>query len=170
MIKLGKLNIIVAANQNLVIGKNNDLPWHLPEDLKHFKKITNGHTVIMGRKCWESIPENFRPLPNRTNIVITRNLNYKVDGAEISNNLKQTLTSNLMNGKEVFIIGGGEIYKKAFKLVDYLYMTKVFKTIPDGDTYLKGFNENEWEITKVSELKEYNGIHYRFEEYKRIKF
>ena len=70
------INIIVAASTNMVIGKNNDLPWYLPTDMKHFKDITKGHIVVMGRKCWESIPEKYRPLPNRTNFVVTRNKDY----------------------------------------------------------------------------------------------
>ena len=84
---MSKISIIAAASENLVIGKDNDLPWNLPSDLKNFKKITEGNFVIMGRKCWESIPEKFRPLPNRHNIVISRDPNYKAVGAAVINDL-----------------------------------------------------------------------------------
>lgn len=167
---LANINIIVAANEDLAIGKGNDLPWHLPGDLKNFKELTEGHPVIMGRKCWESLPEKFRPLPNRTNIVLTRDTNYKAEGAEVRHNLKEAVMSYLPIAKEIFIIGGGEIYKKAFKMADYLYFTRVFKPIPDADTFLIGFNKDEWEVTKSSGLLEDNGIPYKIEEYKRIKY
>ena len=81
--KTGKISIIVAASSNLVIGKDNDIPWHIPTDLKSFKKITEGSPVIMGRKCWESIPERYRPLPKRANVVLSRNPDYKAEGAEL---------------------------------------------------------------------------------------
>jgi dihydrofolate reductase len=165
--KLANINMIVAANEDMAIGQDNDLPWHLPNDLKNFKEITNGHPVIMGRKCWESIPEKFRPLPNRTNIVLTRNGDYFAKGAKVRHNLKDAVEEFMVNNDELFIIGGAQIYKEAFEICDYLYFTRVFCPIPKADTFLEGFDKDKWEIMNMSGLKEDNGIPYRFETYKR---
>src|SRR5689334_17373843 len=88
---VANINIIVAASDNNCIGRNNDLPWNLPTDLKRFKEITSGHIVVMGRKCWESIPEKYRPLPKRTNVIITRNKDYKAEGAHVRHDLHEAL-------------------------------------------------------------------------------
>lgn len=163
---MSRINIIVAVTNNMVIGKNNDLPWQLPSDLKNFKKITNGATVIMGRKCWESIPEKFRPLPNRLNIVITRNESYVADGAATLSDLTGLLNRLRENDEDddVFVIGGSDIYKDSFKLADKLYLTKIDAEV-EGDVFLQGLDFNEWVLIDSSDQIYENGFNYKFEIY-----
>jgi len=160
---MSKISIIAAASKNMVIGKDNDLPWNLPSDLKSFKKITEGHFVIMGRKCWESIPEKFRPLPKRDNIVITRDPHYEAKGAAVINDLETIIRVFKNDGEEgeVFIIGGAQIYKETFKHADKLYLTQIFSEV-EGDTYLEGLDFNEWALAETSEDFIENGIEFRF--------
>ena len=123
-----KVSLIVAVSENGVIGKDNDLIWHLPKDMKFFKETTMGYHVIMGRKNFESIPHKFRPLPNRTNIVITRQSDYKAEGCIVVNSVEEALKVAKSHGEnEAFIIGGGQIYKLALdaNLVDKVYLTKI---------------------------------------------
>ena len=160
-----KVSLIVAVANNGVIGKDNDLIWHLPKDMGFFKETTLGHHVIMGRKNFESIPERFRPLPNRTNVIITRNSDYKAEGCVVVNSVKQGLEVAKENGdKEPFIIGGGQIYKLALEnnLVDKIYLTKVHHTF-DGDTFFPELN-NEWkEVNKtVNKADEKHAYDYDF--------
>ena len=113
------ISLIVAISENQVIGKNNKLAWNLPDDMNYFSSITSGHSVIMGRKNWESIPDKYRPLPNRRNIVVTRNKNYKAKKAEIVGSIEKAIKISRNNSdEEIFIIGGGEIYKDSFKFID----------------------------------------------------
>ena len=145
-----KVSIIVAVAENGVIGKDNDLIWHLPKDMRFFKETTMGHHVIMGRKNFESIPERFRPLPNRTNVVITRQSDYQAEGCLVVNSLKTALEIAQHNGdKEPFIIGGGQIYKLALEenLVDKIYLTKVYQAF-DGDTFFPKLSEEWQEINR----------------------
>jgi dihydrofolate reductase len=168
---MSKISIIVAASDNLAIGKDNKLLWTLPSDMNYFKRITNGNMVVMGKNTWESIPIRFRPLPNRNNVVLTRDLEYEAAGASIVNNL-DILLQTLKTGypeKEIFVIGGGEIYKKAFKYADKLYLTRVHTEI-DGDTFLEGFDKNEWALASKSETKTENGLDFTFEVYDRLIF
>jgi dihydrofolate reductase len=166
---MSKISIIAAATKDLVIGKNNDLPWHLPTDLKKFKEITEDSFVIMGRKCWESIPEKFRPLPNRDNIIITRDLDYAAAGATVINDLETIIRVFKNDGEvgEVFIIGGSEIYKETFKHADKLYLTQIFNEI-EGDTYLEGLDFNEWVLTETSEHFIENDIEFRFTTFDKL--
>lgn len=138
-------SIIVAASENNVIGKDNDLLWTLPTDMKFFKETTMGGTVIMGRKTWESIPPKYRPLEGRINIMITRQKNYVAKGCIVVDSLSQAMSKS-PNNKKCFIIGGGEIYKESLNFVDRVYLTHV-KTIIDGDTYFPELEEGKWEIT-----------------------
>lgn len=124
------LNIIVAIDENKAIGKNNQLLWHLPNDLKFFKKTTSGHTVIMGRKTYDSIG---KPLPNRRNIVISGNKDLKIEGAEICNSLQEAI-DKCATENEVFIIGGAEIYRQAYPLTKRFYITQVHHSF-DADTF-----------------------------------
>ena len=153
-------------SNNFVIGKNNTLPWHLPTDLKYFKDTTKGHTVVMGRKCWESIPENYRPLPNRKNIVVSRNKDYVAKGAIVINDLEQILSSNENNFEQIFIIGGAELYKEAFKYANKLFLTQIFQDV-DGDIILEGLNSKDWCLYEGSEIYEENGFKFRFELYQK---
>ena len=123
------INMIVATSSNNQIGINNELPWHISEDLKYFRKVTNGKTVLMGRKTFESIG---RPLPNRRNIVLTRDPHFAHEGIEVVHSIKEAL--ELCHAEEnMFIIGGGEIYAAFLPYADYLYITLVDKVI-EGDT------------------------------------
>lgn len=160
------INIIVATSTNLVIGKDNDLPWHLPTDMKYFKDTTKEHIVVMGRKCWESIPEKYRPLPNRTNIVMSRDKNYVAEGATVSDDLKHILTMHENSDKEVFIIGGAGLYKEAFKYAHKLFLTQIYSDV-EGDVYLEGLENKDWCLVEGSEIHEENGFKFRFELYKK---
>ena len=144
-----KVSLIVAVSENGVIGKDNDLIWHLPKDMKFFKDKTMGHHVIMGRKNFESIPHKFRPLPNRTNIVITRQSDYKAEDSIVVNSVEEALKVAKSNGEnEAFIIGGGQIYKLALEanLIDRIYLTKIHHSF-DGDTFFTELS-SDWEEIK----------------------
>jgi dihydrofolate reductase len=159
---MGKINIIVAVSANNVIGKGNDLPWHLPKEFKYFKETTKGSTVIMGRKCWESLPQKFRPLPNRLNVVLTKDKDYEADGAMVAHDLESTLKAFKNSSSDIFIIGGSEIYNQSFKHADKLYLTRILSEV-DGDVYLKGFNPDEWDEFRVDAIEhEENGLKYVF--------
>ncbi|NJN41358.1 MAG: dihydrofolate reductase [Flammeovirgaceae bacterium] len=138
------ISLIAAVSKNRVIGRNNDLPWHLPDDMKYFMKTTSGHHVIMGRKNYQSIPEKFRPLPNRTNIVVTRQSIFEAPGCTIANNINESLNIARVAGeKEVFIIGGAEIYIEGIAIAEKLYLTEINATI-NGDTYFPEFDKTKW--------------------------
>jgi len=159
------ISIIVAKSENSCIGIKNKLPWHLSEDLKHFKKITEGHKVIMGRKTFESILDFLgKPLPNRENIVITRNKSYNQKNCTVVNSLEEAI--NLINSdQEAFIIGGAEIYNQAIKQADKLYITEV-KTEIDGDKFFPELDKNWLEISREYHTKdEKNKYDFDFVEY-----
>lgn len=133
-----KLSIIVAMDTNRVIGHNNQLPWHLPADLQHVKKLTLNHSIVMGRKNYESIG---RPLPKRRNIILSRS-NYAASGCEIANSVEEVFEM-CKNEDEVFIFGGEEIYKLFLPYVDKMYITLIHRKF-DGDTYFPQVDMNEW--------------------------
>jgi len=142
-----KLSLICAMDENMVIGRNNRLPWHLPEDLKYFKRTTMGKCIIMGRKTYESIG---RPLPGRTNIIVTRNRDYEVDNARVVDSLSDAIAmaenvAFIDGTDEAFIIGGAELYRHALPFVDRLHLTMVHTEIEDGDTYFPDLDVQEWE-------------------------
>ncbi len=142
------ISLIAAVSHNRVIGKNNDLPWHLPDDMKFFMQTTKGHHCIMGRKNYESLPEKFKPLPNRTNIVITRQKNFNAPGCLVMNAIDQGLSvAQNNNENEVFIIGGAEIYREAMEQTHRMYLTEIYAEI-DGDTYFPTFNKHLWKEIK----------------------
>jgi len=161
---------IVATDLNNAIGKNNQLLWHLPADMKFFKEKTTGHVVITGRKNYESIPEKYRPLPNRTNIVITRNVNYQAPGAIVVQNLEEAINkAKQLNTETVFIIGGGEIYKLALPKAEIIYRTLVFGEW-EADTFFPEINPDVFQKTEeIHHLKdEKNPYDYSFQTYRRI--
>jgi len=135
------ISLMVAAAENNVIGKDNRLLWHLPDDLKFFKQTTSGHSIIMGRKTYESVG---RPLPNRRNLIITRQARYTVEGAEVVQSLNDAL-ARCTSEKEVFVVGGGEIYRLALPLADRIYMTRVH-AVPEGDVYFPVLNPEDWSL------------------------
>jgi dihydrofolate reductase len=159
------IKIIVATSRNRVIGNDNTLIWHLPADLKNFKRLTTGSAIIMGRKTYESIG---KPLPYRRNIIITRDKNYKVDNCEIVNSLEEAL---LICFENCFIIGGGEIYKQVLPIADEIYLTLIDEDF-EGDTYFPEIKEEEWfEVSKeYFEPDEKNKHKYSFIKYERYKF
>jgi len=142
------LTMIAAAGEDNSLGKDNALIWHLSNDLKRFKTLTNGHHIIMGRKTFESFP---KPLPNRTHIVITRNTDYKVpEGVIVVNSLEEAL-KQIINDDEAFIIGGGEIYKQALPVVDKIELTRVHESFKDADTFFPAIDESIWkEVSRTT--------------------
>ncbi len=150
------VSVIVAVSENNVIGKDNDLIWHLPNDMKFFKDKTMGHHVIMGRKNFESIPKKYRPLTQRENIIISRNKKYIADGCFVVDSIKEALSIAKNNKeKEVFIIGGGEIYKIALelKLVDQIYITRIHETFT-GDTFFPKIGIEWKEVSRKKQKKD----------------
>jgi dihydrofolate reductase len=138
------ISLIAALTKNRVIGKNNDLPWYLPDDMKFFMQTTKGHHTIMGRKNYESIPEKFRPLPNRTNIVITHQPSFKAPGCIVVNSIERGLDISRNNGeRETFVIGGAEIYRLGMPYAKRLYLTEIDAVI-EGDTFFPDVDQNEW--------------------------
>ena len=160
------IKIIVAMASNGVIGKENGLPWVLPTDMKHFKNITSGHSVLMGRKCWESIPDKFRPLPNRNNIVLTRNTSYVAKGATVEHSLEDVISKFKKSNNVLFIIGGSEIYNESFKHAKSMFLTNIYNEV-DGDIYLTGLNNKEWDMKEMSELIHENGLTYTINYYEK---
>ena len=156
------LSLIAAMADDRVIGINNTLPWHLPEDLKHFKATTLGKPVIMGRKTWESLG---RPLPGRRNIVISRNADYAVNGGELSSSLENAIAASAAE-EEVFVIGGAELYRLAIPLAQRIYLTEVSGTYA-GDAYFPELSPKEWaEVSRSAQISS-TGIHYSFVVYQR---
>ena len=146
-----KVSLIVAVAENGVIGKDNDLVWYLPKDIRFFKETTMGHYVIMGRKNFESIPHKYRPLPNRTNIIITRQSEYKAEECIVVNSVETALKIAKNNGDiEPFIIGGGQIYRIAIEknLVDKIYLTKIHHSFK-GDTFFPELSSDWRETNKI---------------------
>ncbi len=141
------LALIVAHAQNRVIGADNDMPWHYPEDLKHFKRTTLGHAMIMGRLSCEALP---KALPKRRNIVVTRNANYQREGFEVFTDLDQAIAAARETDEEPFIIGGGQIYGLALPQITKMYITEIQKSF-DGDAYFPEYNEAEWNETERRE-------------------
>jgi dihydrofolate reductase len=158
------IKIIVAISKNHVIGNNNSLIWHLPVDLKNFKKLTTGSAIIMGRKTYESIG---KPLPYRRNIIITRDENYRVENCEVVNSLEEAL---LICYENCFIIGGGEIYKQSLSIADELYLTLIDEEF-EGDTYFPEIGEDWFESERQDfEPDDKNKYKYSFIKYERYKF
>lgn len=165
-IKKPEITLIAAAAENNVIGKDNQLIWHLADDLQRFKSLTSGHYIIMGRKTFESFP---KPLPNRTHIVITRQKNYTVpEGVIVVNNLEDALDA-AKKDKQPFIIGGGEIYRQAIKYANKIELTRVHDSF-EGDTYFPSIDKGIWtEVARTLHKKDLNNDYsYSFITYKRI--
>lgn len=159
------INIIVAIANNNAIGKDNDLLWHISEDLKYFKSTTLGCPIIMGRNTWNSLP--FKPLPKRENIIISRNKDYKVQGATVINSVEEAILY-AKQFDQAFIMGGGMLYNAALPFCDKLYITKVFKDF-EADTFFPEIDLNTWTIESESEIKTdpNNSLEFQFLVYKR---
>jgi dihydrofolate reductase len=161
------ISIIVAVSEDLGIGKDNELLWHISEDLKRFKKLTLGNTVIMGKKTWESLPR--RPLPGRKNIVLTDDPNELIDFSVTAYSIDDAL-SKCGDNEEIFIIGGGSIYRQFMPVADRLCITHVHKKAP-ADVYFPEIDPGIWEVTEKEEFKlnENNSIPYTYTIYQRRK-
>lgn len=139
------ISMIAAIGKNLELGKSNDLIWHFKEDMKFFKETTTGHTVIMGRKTFESLP---KALPNRTNIVISSNKDYTAEGALVVSSADEAIKS--ADGDEVFIIGGGRVYSEFLPLADKLYLTEIDDSCNDADTFFPSFVKSLYDREQLS--------------------
>lgn len=161
-----KISCVVAVAKNNVIGKDNDIPWYLPADLKYFKKITMGHHILMGRKCYSSIG---RPLPKRTNVIITRDPYYIVSNCIVTHSIEEALEIAYDNKeKEVMVIGGGTIYDQTKDMWDKLYITEVDLEV-DGDVHFPTIDFDQWELISEEPHKpdEKNKFPYTFKVYER---
>ncbi|MBI4089416.1 MAG: dihydrofolate reductase [Candidatus Levybacteria bacterium] len=160
-----KISIIAAIGKNRELGKNGKIPWHIPEDFKRFKALTSGHPVIMGRKTWESLP--IKPLPGRYNIVITRDVGFKINDLRkgkdftVANSLEEALrlTKSAQGDNEVFVIGGGQIYQQAIGIADKLYLTIVEGTF-DADTFFPDYSDFKKKV--FEQAGESEGYKYKF--------
>lgn len=163
------ISIVVATARGNVIGKANDLPWYLPADLKHFKQLTEGHTVVMGRKTFESIMARLgKPLPNRRNIVITRDPDYKAPGARVVYSLEAALREQKADD-QLFVIGGAQIYEQALSLVERVYLTQVEADI-QGDAFLPELAASQWQevSSEPHQADERNPHNYSFKVFDRV--
>jgi len=149
--------MIVARSRNHVIGRDNQMPWKISADLQFFKRVTMGHPVIMGRKTWESIG---RPLPGRRNIVVSRNPDLQLTGAELAGSLDDAL-QRLSESPRVFVIGGEQLFKQAFDKADRLYITEIEIDVADGDTFFEVPNESSWKEVERTPGSE-GEIHFNF--------
>lgn len=170
-----KLGMIWAQSSSGVIGKKGDMPWHLPEDLAHFKAVTLGMPVIMGRRTWESLPERFRPLPGRLNIVVTRNRDFVANGAQTVANLDdafELINSQYGQGSDeaevdAWIMGGGELYRHGMPHADTLMVTQIFIDVQGADTFAPEIDES-WQLVSPGEvLQSSTGLKFKFERYGR---
>ena len=161
---MSRLSIIVAMAKNRTIGVNNTLPWHIPQDLKHFKALTMGHHMIMGRKTFESIG---KPLPGRTTVVVTRNRELKIDGCIMSRSLQEAITA-CENDEEIFIVGGAEIFEQALPLTDTMYVTEIQQEV-EGDVHFPVFDKKLWrEVSREHHSQEIpQPLEYHFVTYQR---
>ena len=160
-----KLSIVVACSTNDVIGINNQLPWYLPADLKFFKNTTNGHTIIMGRKTFESIG---KPLPNRENIVISRAKNFEANGIIVKHSIEDAI-DYCKQKEEVFVIGGANIYAQILNKIDRIYLTRVHTIIENGDAFFSIKDTENWKlVSSETHTKDEKNIYdYTFEIYEK---
>ena len=163
-----QLTLIAAVARNGVIGIDNRLPWHLPADLRHFKALTSGHAVIMGRKTWESLPAKFRPLPGRRNIVVTRDAGYRAEGAVVALSLSAALAAagEGEGDGEAFLIGGAELYATALPLADRLQLTEIDASF-EGDTWFPAIDPGLWHEVARQAHRGDEGFDYAFVTYER---
>ena len=160
-----KLNLIYARAANGVIGKDGAMPWHLPEDLAHFKRLTQGHPVIMGRKTWDSLPVRFRPLPGRANIVVTRQADWNEIGAQRASSLREALSMAEQTDSEAWIIGGAQIYAQALPLASRVEVTEIGRDF-DGDAHAPQLGP-EWQEVARSRHVGSGGLPFSFVTYER---
>jgi dihydrofolate reductase len=153
--------LVVAHSANRVIGRDGGLPWRLPGDLRRFRELTTGHAVVMGRRTYESLPDAFRPLPDRRNVVLTSDPGYRADGAEVVTDLEAALAGHC------FVIGGGEVFAQALPRAQRVYATELEAEI-DGDTYFPALPDGEWRCVERGERIVEHGHAYRFAIHDRV--
>ncbi|MFT3714983.1 MAG: dihydrofolate reductase [Gordonia sp. (in: high G+C Gram-positive bacteria)] len=157
--------LVWAQDRVGAIGRDNTIPWHVPEDMARFKEVTGGGTVIMGRKTWESLPENFRPLPGRRNIVLTRSAGFTADGAEVATSLEDALD---LVGRVAAIIGGSQIYTAAMEHATQLRVTEIDMLVDGADAFAPVIDPESWEAADVTDWQySRTGTLYRFIDYRR---
>lgn len=165
------VSLIAAVAKNGVIGKNNDLPWRLPDDMKFFMQTTKGHHVIMGRKNYDSLHDQYKPLPQRTNIVVTHQQHLNAPGCIVVHSVEAAIDVAKKNQEqEVFVIGGAEIYKLALATADKLYLTEI-DAVVDGDTFFPNFDKKEWKVAakKHHDSDQRHPYSFDFVVYERIR-
>ena len=155
------VSMIAAVGKNLELGKNNNLIWHFKEDMKFFKDTTMGHTVVMGRKTFESLP---KALPGRKNIVISSNAEYQAQGATVVTSVEEAL--QIADNEEIFVIGGGKIYAEFLPYADKLYLTEIDAECEDADTYFPHFNKSEY-IKEIINYYDIDGVEFYHVVYKK---
>lgn len=152
-----KIALIAAYAKNHVIGLNGNMPWHYPEDLKRFKRLTLGHTIVMGRKTYESLG---RPLPKRRNVVLTRSQDFAVEGAEVYQDINKVFEDAKIRGEEkVFVIGGGEIFKQSFDIADELILTLIHEEL-EGDAYFPEWDKEGWQENYREDGEKFSFVDY----------
>lgn len=158
------ISLLVAVDQNRLIGRKGTLPWRLPADVKYFKEITMGHPIVMGRKTWESLPK--RPLPGRKNIVLTQNIDYQAPGADIIHDPGEL--ANKVGQEEVFVIGGAQVFSYFLPVADRLYITEIDHVF-EGDTYFPQYDVDKWRLVSEREgqINEENHYAHRYLVYER---
>jgi len=165
--------LVWAQSAAGVIGVDGTLPWHVPEDLARFKTLTGGHPVVMGRATWDSLPPRWRPLPGRTNVVLTRRTGLGLDGALVVHDLDAALAAAAAapGGEEVWVVGGGTVYALALPLADRVERTVVDVAV-EGDTYAPALPPGEWRLAATEPVEGWStsssGVRYRFETYRRV--
>ena len=155
------VSMIAAVGKNLELGKNNDLIWHFKEDMKFFKDTTMGHTVVMGRKTFESLP---KALPGRKNIVISSNAEYQAQGATVVTSVEEAL--QIADNEEIFVLGGGKIYAEFLPYADKLYLTEIYAECKDADTYFPQFNKSDY-IKEIINYYDIDGVEFYHVVYKK---
>lgn len=160
------LSLIVAMAENRVIGKDNRIPWHLPADLAYFRETTMGHTVVMGRKTFESIG---KPLPGRKNVVLTRNRDFEADGVTVIHSLEELMRLDDHQEEEVFVIGGAEVYALALPIAQRIYLTLIHTSV-EGDSYFPRWEEKEWRLVsrRTGDRDQANPYQYEFLLFERV--
>lgn len=162
--RMTTISLIVAMAHHRVIGVNNTLPWHLPEDLKRFRALTMGHHIVMGRKTYESLG---RLLPGRTTVIVTRNKQFRVEGALIAHSLEQAI-AQCQQDEEIFIIGGAELYQQALQHADKLYVTEIDLEV-QGDAFFPEIDTTAWVASEKETHASESGLHFHYVTYHRRK-
>jgi dihydrofolate reductase len=155
---VNRISLVVAVARNGVIGRDNDLPWRIPEDLKRFKALTMGKPVIMGRKTWDSLPK--KPLPGRTNIVVTRNPEFRTEGAIVAHSFTEAV-EKAAGANEIAVIGGEAIFAEALPIADIIHMTQV-NASPEGDAFMPLIDRSQWRESARDGPHSAHGLQYSF--------